>query len=264
MEKVADILLKIVETKKREVENLRGRCNEFKARATSLPPALDFPAAISTDNLAVIAEIKKASPSAGIISASFDPEAVAEAYAKGGANAVSVLTDREYFKGDPGYIPLVRPLLPGIPVLRKDFIIDPVQIHEARSLGADTFLLIAAILETSQLRDFIELGRELGMEPLVESHTLEELEKSRDAGTKIFGINNRNLHNFTVDLATSENLCKEIPADSVAVSESGIKVPEDAARMKRAGFNAILVGETLMRHGIEGCPDAIKHYQESR
>jgi indole-3-glycerol phosphate synthase len=260
---IPDILKKIVETKKHELETVATLKNDFIARADDAVPALDFGQAISQNGLSVIAEIKKASPSAGIISHDFDPVKFAKAYKAGGADAVSVLTDVEYFKGSPEYIPMVREYLPEIPILRKDFIISESQIYEARALGADSFLLIAAILTVGQLQDFIGLGRQLGMEPLVESHTAGELEKTIESGATIFGVNNRNLHTFEVSLDTSVNLYGMIPADGVKVGESGIRSQADAARLAKAGYNAILVGESLMSEGFENCGKKISEFKRS-
>ena len=256
MEKCPDILLKIVETKREEICEIRNRLADFRAMAADAPPPLNFKEALATDGLSVIAEIKKASPSAGTISEDFNPAKIAEAYLEGGASAVSLLTDRDYFKGDINYLPEIRDILT-IPVLRKDFIIDPVQIYEARAFGADSFLLISAILGKNQMEDLLGLGRELGMEPLVESHNEEELLRTISAGSEIIGINNRNLHNFEVDLAVSEKLFPMIPDTAVSVSESGIHSAEDAKRVRSAGFSAILVGESLMRSGLDQCGSKI-------
>lgn len=257
--KCPDILLKIVETKKEEICELRRTSADLKSMVSDAPPALDFRRALTKSELAVIAEIKKASPSAGIISEEFEPKKIAEAYINGGASAVSLLTDRQYFKGNIEFLNTIRDILQ-IPILRKDFIIDPLQIYETRAYGADTFLLIAAILELDQLEDLIGLGRELGMEPLIESHNEEELEKTIKSGAKIIGINNRNLHNFEVDISLSEKLFPMIPTNAISVSESGIHTPEDAARMKNTGFSAILVGESLMKSGIENCGKMIGEF----
>lgn len=250
MENVPDVLLKIVETKKKELLALPPT-DELRKAALEAAPALNFAEAFRKGKRSVITEIKKASPSAGIIAEDFDPAATAKAYAAAGVDAVSILTDTDYFKGSPQYIPDCRPILKNIPILRKDFIIAPEQIYEARALGADSFLLIAAILEKDQLARYLDIGRELGMEALVESHTEEELEKSISAGSRIFGINSRNLHDFSVDLAVAEKLLKLIPQEAISVAESGIRSKADAERVFTAGFDAILVGEYLMRGGPE-------------
>lgn len=260
MEDCPDILKKIVATKQTELAELSSTVTDFQAMLGDVAQALDFKAALSKPGLSVISEIKKASPSAGIIAEDFDPKAVAEAYNAGGADAVSVLTDRDYFKGDIEFISQVRDIIK-VPILRKDFIIDPVQIYEARAYGADTFLLIAAILETSEMADLIALGRELGMEPLVESHNEAELEKTIASGAQIIGINNRNLHTFEVDIATSEKLYAMIPDAAIAVAESGIHTPEQAQKLHQVGFEAVLVGESLMKAGLDGCGEMISAFK---
>ena len=248
MDKIPDVLQKIVATKKEELRAIPA-ISELKKLVCDTLPALDFAGAFRKSGRSVIAEIKKASPSAGIIAENFDPVSTAKAYAAAEVNAVSILTDVNYFKGSPDYIRTCRPVLTNIPILRKDFIIAPEQIYEARALGADSFLLIAAILEQNEISEFLELGRELGMEALVESHTAEELQKSVSAGTRIFGINSRNLHNFSVDLAVAEDLVSMIPEGAISVAESGIRSKTDSDRVFKAGFDAVLVGEYLMRGG---------------
>lgn len=262
---IPDILRKITETKKLEVKDKLPKLKDFEKAAGDAPEALDFMKALKrSEGLAVIAEIKKASPSAGIISADFNPVKMAECYAAGPADAVSVLTDVEYFKGSPEYIRNVREALAGIPILCKDFIIHPVQIFEARGNGADTFLLISEILSLAEMRELLALGRALGMEPLVESHDRSALEKAIEAGAKILGVNNRNLRDFSVNLKASEELVKFMPPGSAAVAESGIKSLEDAANLAASGFDAILVGETLMRSGPESCASIIQNFKKLR
>ncbi len=252
MNKIPDILLKIVDTKKEEVISSKKYLKDFQLKADDTKPALDFSRALSKNNsLSIIAEIKKASPSAGIICPNFNPAQIAKSYLEAEVNAVSILTDRQYFKGAPEYIEQARGILIDIPILRKDFIINPVQIYEARALGADSFLLISAILTLSEMKEFIDIGHSLGMEPLVESHTKEELYKTIEASAKIMGVNNRDLRTFTVDLQTSEELIKIMPKGTIAVSESGIATKEDSLQMKKAGFSAILVGESIMRGGAK-------------
>lgn len=260
---IPDILKKILETKKVEIGEKLPREKEFRRIAGDMPPALDFKSALNSGKPAVIAEIKKASPSAGVITENFSPETVALAYRSGGADAVSILTDEKYFQGSAKYIPTARPFLKGIPILRKDFILHPVQIYESRALGADSFLLISGVLSVRELAELISLGRELGMEPLVESHSSEELGTAIEAGALILGINNRNLHNFTVDISRSEKLIGMMPAGSTAVSESGIKSATDAGRLFAAGYKAVLVGECLMRGGIEKCGTIIREFKKS-
>jgi indole-3-glycerol phosphate synthase len=257
-----DILKKIVETKKSELKHKKYTIKELEVQISEQNESLDFEASLKKEKLAVISEIKKASPSAGIINENFQPEKIARAYMQGEADAVSILTDKEYFKGNIEYIKNLREIIT-VPVLRKDFIIDEYQIYEARAYGADTFLLIAAILTTDELKQFIETGRNLGMEPLVESHNENELKKSIDAGTKIFGINNRNLHTFEVDINTSLKLFDLIPDNAVKVAESGIKNIKDADLLRKTGFNAVLIGETLMRCGLDSVPEMVKKFQVS-
>jgi indole-3-glycerol phosphate synthase len=201
--------------------------------------------------MSVIAEIKKASPSKGVIADDFDPPRQLEAYERGGASAVSVLTDRDFFQGDGSILRSLRPLA-GLPLLRKDFLIDPLQVEESFYLGADAVLLIAAVLEGDRLRTMLERVRSLGMEALVEVHDENELHRALETPARIVGINNRNLKNFTVDLATSERLVAEMDRLGArkgrhVVAESGIASREDVVRLEEAGVDAILVGESLMR-----------------
>jgi len=255
-EECPDILKKIVATKKQEIAALNKTIYDFKSMIADIPVALDFKSALSKTGLSIIAEIKKASPSAGIIAEKFIPEEIAEAYNSGGADAVSILTDKKYFKGNIEYINRVREIIK-VPILRKDFIIDPIQIYEARAHGADSFLLIAAILNIDELKKLTAIGKELGMEPLVESHNEDELEKSIESGASIIGINNRNLHTFEVNISLSEKLFPQISSDAIAVSESGIHTSEQAHRLYDIGFSAILVGESLMKTGLQSCKKMI-------
>jgi indole-3-glycerol phosphate synthase len=247
-QKIPDILLKIVETKKDEVQSLFQFKNDFKMKCFDLPKPKNFAEALTVENNSrtVIAEVKKASPSAGIISHDFDPVKIALEYKKGNADCISVLTDVKYFNGHPDFLSTVAKVV-DLPVLRKDFIICEEQIYESRSLGAASFLLIAAILDLGQLVDFIELGRSLGMEPLVEVHDEYELEKALGAGSKIVGINNRNLRNFSVDTDTTISLIPKIPPGKIVVGESGIMSVEIAEKLYRGGCNSLLIGELLMR-----------------
>lgn len=261
MPDVPDILKRIIQDKELELPETRRRGAELRAKAASVRAPLDFMGALVKDRLCVIAEVKKASPSSGVICADFDPAAVAEGYLRGGADAVSVLTDVKYFQGSADYLSAVRRVMPETPVLRKDFIIDEIQITEARALGADTFLLISGALELSKLRDLLLFGRSLGMEALVESHDEKELEKALSAGSQILGVNNRDLRTFSVDIKTSERLVSMIPDSAVAVSESGIRSAGDAAALRAAGFDAILAGETLMRRGKDRAGEIIRDFQ---
>ncbi len=244
-----NILEKIVEHKKREVEEKKKEFNLslLREEAERLKTPYDFKGAISADGISIIAEVKKASPSKGVIKEDFDPVEIALAYEKGGAKAISVLTDREFFKGSPFYLRQVAEAVK-LPVLRKDFIIDEFQIYGAKVLGASSYLLIVSILSDSQLLDFIELGRELGMEPLVEVHSEDEAERALRAGAQIIGVNNRDLKTFRVSLSTTLKLLPIIKGEGrLLVSESGIKGREEIWELHSKGVDGFLVGETLMR-----------------
>ncbi|MBN2105995.1 MAG: indole-3-glycerol phosphate synthase TrpC [Deltaproteobacteria bacterium] len=213
-----------------------------------------FAAALTRDRggqAAVIAEVKKASPSKGVIREQFDPVAIAREYEAHGAAAISVLTEQRFFQGSPGYLPAIRKQV-CIPVLRKDFLFDIYQIYEARSLGADALLLIAAILEKDKLCELLCLTRELGMDALVEVHTREELDRVLATGARIIGINNRNLSTFKTDIATTVELVRGIPDDRIVVSESGIGSRADILMLSSAGVDAFLIGESLMRQESPG------------
>ncbi len=244
-----NILQRIVEHKKREVEEVKKKFNIpvliDEAERRKVP--FNFKEALSKEGINIIAEVKKASPSKGIIKEDFNPIEIAKAYERGGAAAVSVLTDKEFFQGSPRYLVEVAESV-NLPVLRKDFIIDEFQIYGAKALKASSFLLIVSILSESQLKDFIELGRELGMEPLVETHDEWEVERALKAGAEIVGVNNRDLKTFNVSLSITLELLPLIKEEGkIAVSESGIKGKEDIVNLKEAGVDAFLVGETLMR-----------------
>ena len=194
----------------------------------------------------MIAEIKKASPSAGVIAESFDPVQIAKNYERAGARAISVLTDERFFRGSLEHLINVRGAV-SVPLLRKDFILEEIQIAESVANGADAILLIVAALAQSELVDLLSVAGQYKVDPLVEVHTRAELERALDAGAKIVGINNRNLASFDVDLGTTEQLCRDVPDDIILVSESGIKTARDVERVKSCGADAILVGEALMR-----------------
>lgn len=208
-------------------------------------PVRDFTAPLVRDGVNIIAELKKASPSRGLIRSEFRPAELAEQLAAAGAAALSVLTEEEFFQGSIAHLRAARAAT-NLPVLRKDFIFDPWQVWEARAAEADSFLLIAAILDDTRLRELLAAGRELGMEPLVEVHTREELSRALEAGARILGVNNRDLRTFEVRLETSLALVAEIPDDCIAVSESGLRTAEDLQRLRAAGFDAFLIGEHLM------------------
>jgi indole-3-glycerol phosphate synthase len=196
--------------------------------------------------LALIAEVKKASPSAGIIVESFDPVAVAKNYAGAGVEAISVLTDRQFFQGHLSYLEMIRAAVPQ-PLLRKDFTLDPLQIMEAAAAGADAILLIVAALNQEQLNVLLETAVTYQLDALVEVHTLAELDRALETSAQLIGINNRNLATFEIDLSVTEKLSEEVPEEIVLVSESGIRTAEDLARIKACGVDAVLIGEALMR-----------------
>lgn len=242
------ILQKIAETKREEVARLkreRGLAS-LKEGARSQKSPKDFMAAVArSGKLSLIGELKKASPSKGVLRADFQIEPLALAYAKGGAKALSVLTDIQYFQGDLSYLRKAGEAS-GLPVLRKDFLIDEHQIYEAREAGADAILLIAAMLPPAKLKDLLAVASENSMTVLTEVHDERELEMAFIAGSKLLGINNRNLNDFTVNLGTSFDLLKKCPKGIPVVSESGIFTREDATRLREAGVSAILVGEAFM------------------
>lgn len=244
-------LEQILGTKREEIGRLQPRREELEQKAKERKDFRHFQTALEQggDKLAVIAEVKKASPSAGVISHSFNPIGIAEEYELNGANAISVLTDRKFFSGDLEHLTNVRTAV-SLPLLRKDFVVDEIQIPESVANGADAILLIVAALEQTQLRDLLHAAEAFQLDALVEVHTEGELHRALDAGAKIVGINNRNLATFEVDLGVTEKLCREVPDEIVLISESGIKTPADVARVKACGVDAILVGEALMRGTI--------------
>ena len=241
------ILDTIVIQKKKEVALLKAH-GVSRPEMDVDPPRGFMQALTQSSEIAVIAEVKKGSPSKGIISPDFNPTAIASSYEKGGADAVSVLTDEKFFYGSLDYIPLVRQEIL-LPVIRKDFIIHELQIEEAGNYGADAILLIAAILDRNQIKDYLQMSTELGMDALVEVHDEKELEKSLIAGSRLIGINNRDLRDFTVDLQTTIRLRREIPDSIPVVSESGIKSREDMKMLEDESIAAALIGETFMRSG---------------
>lgn len=239
------ILDKIVAQKKEEVAALKVR-GILRPETEIAPPRGFMRALTEFDGVAIIAEAKKASPSKGVILADFDPVRIAGNYKAGGAQAMSVLTDENFFQGSLSYIPAVRQAV-DLPVLRKDFIIDPLQIEEAHAYGADAILLIAAILEKEQMTDYLQMAFGLGMDVLVEVHDEAETEKALAAGSRLMGVNNRDLRDFSMDLNTTFRLQKLIPAEIPLVSESGIRDYNDIKRLAENKVTAALVGETLMR-----------------
>ncbi|MFW6389635.1 MAG: indole-3-glycerol phosphate synthase TrpC [Halanaerobiales bacterium] len=232
------ILDKIIKQKKEEIKLLKAPRNSLKEK-------------LSKYELTIIAEIKKASPSKGVINYNFNPEKQLEKYISGGADAVSILTDKKFFQGSKEILKNLRKLT-DIPLLRKEFIIDPIQIYESFFLGADIILLIAAVLEKEELKNLLKLTHELNMEAIVEVHSVEELNKVMDTEAEIIGVNNRNLKNFTVDLKNTEDIISEIKKskrrhEQYIISESGIKDKSDIEYLKSLGIDGVLIGETLMR-----------------
>jgi len=241
------ILDKIVAAKKEEVARLKSEepLAELKEMLRDIPQARDFKGIISALPCAVIAEIKGRSPSKGTLKENLNPFGIARLYEENGAAAISVLTDEEFFAGNRAYLSGIRETV-ALPLLRKDFIIDPYQIYETPLIGGDALLLIAGILETAELRDYIGLAQSLGLAPLVEVHTGEELEKAVAAEAEIIGINNRDLKTFAVNLNTTIELAPLVPHDRIVVSESGIHARTDIDLLMKAGIHAFLIGEALM------------------
>ncbi len=253
---MSDILRKIIATKEEEVAAGMASTgtDEMATMAADMPPVRAFVQRIRTvmsAGPAVIAEIKKASPSAGIIRENFQPDQIAVSYESAGAACLSVLTDTEYFKGANEYLQQARNAC-SLPALRKDFLVDPWQVYESRVLGADCILLLVAALERAQLMDLDGLAREIGLDVLVEVHNEDELDDALATGASLIGVNNRDLHTFTTDLSVSERLRPMIPQDRTMVTESGIHSQEDVARMGRCGIHAFLVGEAFMRREDPG------------
>ena len=241
-------LEEILQAKRQEIKRLRPRAAELDRQARARKDFRSFHSALARADgkLALIAEIKKASPSAGVIAQSFDPVAIAKHYERAGAAAISVLTDERFFQGKLDHLVDVRRAV-SVPLLRKDFVLDEIQIAEAAANGADAILLIAAALEHKQLVDLCAVAANYRLDALVEIHSREELDCALEAGAKIIGINNRDLATFDVDLAVTENLCRHVPDEIVLVSESGLKSAEDVARIQACGVDAVLIGEALMR-----------------
>ena len=241
-------LQKILEAKREEIKERKAvlPLSELKQRLAGCPPPLDFEAAIRSRDRALVAEVKRSSPSRGRIREDFDPVAIARIYEEGGAAAVSVLTESRFFEGRDSFLQDIRKNV-GLPLLRKDFIIDPYQICETRFLGGDALLLIARVLEAGRLEEFIRLSSELGLAALVEIHDEADLEKALPSGARIIGINNRDLFTFATDLGVSLRLAPLVPRGMTVISESGIQSRKDIERLESAGIYGFLVGETLMR-----------------
>jgi indole-3-glycerol phosphate synthase len=241
----------IIATKRDEVKQLKMRTNlqDLEAIISTLPPTRGFEQALrdpKRSSMGLIAEVKKASPSKGLIRADFNPVHIAQAYELAGADCLSVLTDEQYFQGSNTYLQQVKEAVK-LPLLRKDFTIDEIQIYEARAIGADAILLIAAILTTQQMHQYIRKARELQLDVLVEVHNLLELERVLELDATLIGINNRNLQTFVTDLKATEQLISMIPTGVIRVSESGITLPEEINYLSSVGADAVLVGEHFMR-----------------
>jgi indole-3-glycerol phosphate synthase len=249
---MSDILDKIVAVKRQEVAQALKRKSLALVRqdAESRLLTRDFEGAlrrkIAAGQAAVIAEVKKASPSKGVLRADFIPADIAQSYAEHGAACLSVLTDRQFFQGEPDFLKQARASC-DLPVLRKDFMVDPYQVYEARAMGADCILLIAACLDDAQMRELEAIALDLNMAVLVEVHDVAELERALRLKTPLVGINNRNLKSFEVSLDTTLGMLAQVPADRLLVTESGIATTEDVQRMRAAGVQAFLVGEAFMR-----------------
>ena len=250
------ILDEIVKSKRESLERQKREMplRELKRRCAGVRhKPVDFASALRGDDIRLIAEIKKASPSKGMINADIDPVKLATTYAANGAAAISVLTEADYFKGSTDYLRAIREAFDGkrirVPLLRKDFIFDPYQIYESRAFGADALLLIAAILDDEKLSRLLALSRDLGMSCLVEAHNAGEVQRAISSGAHIIGINNRDLKTFDIDLRTTERLRPLVPDDCIVVSESGIKRRDDVEKLRGWKVNAMLVGEVLSAAG---------------
>ena len=254
---MSDILKKILARKVEEVAERTARVPlaELVAKIADLPPTRGFAAAlentINVGRAAVIAEIKKASPSQGVIRVDFDPAAIARSYESGGASCLSVLTDADFFQGSEAFLQQARAAC-ALPVLRKDFTIDPYQVYEARAIGADAILLIVAALEDAELLEMALIAAELDLDVLIEVHDEEELERALEIPAPLIGVNNRNLRTFEVSLEATFRMLGQVPRDRLLVTESGIHARADVERLRSAGVNAYLVGETFMRSDDPG------------
>jgi indole-3-glycerol phosphate synthase len=253
---LADILARILQWKRQEVEHVRRAVPlaQLRQQVADLPLTRGFYQALqpqTTGGPRIITEIKKASPSAGLIRADFDPVAIATTYQQHGAAAISVLTDERFFQGDLNFLDAVHQAVT-LPLLRKDFVVDAYQLYEARLHRADAILLIAAALDPSQLAEYADLSLDLGLEPLVEVHTRAELEKAVNCSCRVIGINNRDLHTFNTDVSTTLDLLPEVPSDYLVVSESGLRDHATLCKLEEHGVSAFLVGESLMREADIG------------
>jgi indole-3-glycerol phosphate synthase len=243
-------LKQIVDRKRSDLSKLkRSRPQQVLARGLSRAlPVRNFAAALKkSGKISLIAELKKASPSAGLLRIPYDVGYGARCYAQAGVSALSILTEENYFLGDLGHIAEAKKAV-SLPVLRKDFIVDPYQVYEARAAGADAVLLIVALLEDAEISDLLALTRRLGMTPLVEIHEAEELNRAVSCGAEMIGVNSRNLKDLSMNPQAFEKLVPMIPAGKIVVAESGIKTPADVKALKRLKVNAMLVGESLLKH----------------
>jgi indole-3-glycerol phosphate synthase len=257
MSDTPDILKKILERKSEEVARARSDVplSDLRSRIAELPAPLGFAARLretaAAAKTAIIAEVKKGSPSKGVIRQDFDPLAIASIYGENGAACLSILTDAHFFMGDLAYIPAIRKIV-NIPLLRKEFIFDPYQVFEARAAGADAILLIAAMLDLPALQDLSSQARELALDVLLEVHDEREMETALLTDCPLIGINNRNLRTFETSLTTTERLAPLVPPERLIVAESGINARKDIERLANAGAKAFLVGESLMREADIG------------
>ncbi|MGQ0850137.1 MAG: indole-3-glycerol phosphate synthase TrpC [Actinomycetota bacterium] len=240
------MLERILDSTRSRLADLRSRRGAVMERAEGAPPPPSFEKALTVPGLAVIAEIKRRSPSRGDLAPLLDPLEQARRYAEGGADALSVLTEPVFFGGDPDDLSGAREAS-GLPVLRKDFVLEPLQVWEARALGASAILLIVAALSSKELAGLIDDAHQAGLDPLVEVHTSDEARLALDVGARLVGVNNRDLTTFEVDLATAEEIAPYLTGATLTVAESGIRHRDDAARMRAAGFDAVLVGEALVQ-----------------
>jgi len=244
-----DRLAAILSNKRKEAEAIEGKKSELRKQALLRNDFRGFRSNLFKPGMVtVIAECKAASPTAGTIAGKYDPVAQAKSYERGGAGAISVLTDQEYFKGCLEDMKKVRSEV-ALPVLRKDFILTEAQVYESVASGADAFLLIVAALTDEELKRLYELGRTLQSDVLVEVHDLAEMDRALEIDAEIIGINNRNLHTFEVDLKTTSELAPEIPSECLGISESGVRTREDVEFVKEQGIHCLLIGESLMRDG---------------
>ena len=244
------MLDEIVEKTKQRVEEAKNiiSLDDLKNEVTLMDIDNEFPfkKALSSDDISIIAEVKKASPSKGLIAQNFDYLNIAKDYEEAGASAISVLTEPYFFQGSNDYLSEIAKTV-SIPVLRKDFVVDEYMIWEAKALGASAILLIVSILDTVQLKKYLDLTHQLGLSAIVETHDGDEIMRALTVGAEIIGVNNRNLKDFTVDIENSINLRRCVSGDVLFISESGIKTPEDVARLKENNVDAVLIGETLMK-----------------